>query len=577
MLPDSLPRDAPQAEIAMFELIRDAKGLDDCFCLHSLGIARHRRKSYAEADLVFIGPHGVFCLEVKGGHVVRNAGTWTIGWPKGKTYNSKEGPFVQSEGTRWALYDYLGANFGTKYRNEILLGWGVAFPDIIFTETDPEWDQDLIFDQRDKTRSFGLFVDRLEHYFRQRLKDTGKPQPQRLGAARVREIVDSLRGDFEIIPSILGLMAESQEELIRLSRDQFVVLDYCLNDKNPRMICEGAAGTGKTLIAVEAARRLAKKGNKVLFLCYNDNLARFLSAGNFDEGTKPQISTIHRFIGEIIKKAGLAGELSTARESLSENAFFQTAYPRLFEDAAASLFDCDELPQFDVVIIDEAQDILTLPILNCVDLVLDRGIASGRWMFFLDSGVQSDVYGRLDVGLTTALEQYQPFTFTLTENFRNPKAIVVEMCTLTGLAEPICRRQLVSKVEYAVWRNEADQGEKLKTTISNLLMEGVAPSDICVLSARKRENACIIRFPPKVGKPITYLDPENVYRVPESIFCSSVSAFKGLESEFIILTDMPSLDLMDAWAKSIFYVGMTRARSKLFALVNQEFYDVRTR
>jgi len=117
MLPDRLPNDTPAAEVTMFELIRDAKELEPYFCLHSLGIARHRRKDYAEADLIVVGPLGVFCLEVKGGHVVRKGGTWTIGWPGGKTYESNEGPFVQSEGVRWALLDFLNKYIGPNVRN----------------------------------------------------------------------------------------------------------------------------------------------------------------------------------------------------------------------------------------------------------------------------------------------------------------------------------------------------------------------------------------------------------------------------------------------------------------------------
>jgi superfamily I DNA/RNA helicase len=56
-----------------------------------------------------------------------------------------------------------------------------------------------------------------------------------------------------------------------------------------------------------------------------------------------------------------------------------------------------------------------------------------------------------------------------------------------------------------------------------------------------------------------------------------VSGFKGLENEVVILTDLPSVDAMTPWEKSIFYVGMTRARSKLYALVDKAFLDARIR
>lgn len=571
MLPDRLPNGTPAAEVTMFELIRDAKELEHCFCLHSLGIARHRRKDYAEADLIVIGPFGVFCLEVKGGHVVRKGGIWTIGWPNGRTYESREGPFIQSEGVRWALLDFLNKHIGPNVRNEVLLGWGVAFPDIIFDQTGPEWDQEVIYDQRDKAAPFSAYIARLEMYFRRRLTETGKHQPPKLSPARIAEIVDKLRGDFQAVSSMKGLLADSQRDLIRLSREQFSVLNFSLNDRNPRIICEGAAGTGKTLIAMEAARRLSAVGRKTLFLCFNDNLQRFLRTDAADAGDRIRISSFHRFLGNMIRNAGLSGQLEAARSSLPETELFEKAYPELFESAALRLLEEGELPQFDVIIVDEAQDVLNGSMLNCLDLVLDHGFAGGRWLLFMDTGLQADVYGRMDKRLVERLRSFKPATFELLENFRNPKGIVTEMCALTGAPEPSCRRNLLSKVEYISYRNEEDQGRKLRALLLELLRQGVFPSQITILSGRKGQDSCVCRYSPDIGKPIVQLDFDNGPTPAEAISAASIPAFKGLENEVLILTDLPPLEPMTAWVRSIFYVGMTRAKSKLFALVDPTF------
>src|SRR5262249_28884484 len=162
----------------------------------------------------------------------------------------------------------------------------------------------------------------------------------------ITEIVDKLRGDFEVVPSMKGLLSDSQRDLIRLSREQFAVLNFALNDRNPRIICEGAAGTGKTLIAMEAARRWSADGKKTLFLCFNDNLQRFLSADAAEVGDRMRISSLHRFLGETIRKAGLSARLAAARASLPETELFEKAYPELFESAASALLEEGELPQF---------------------------------------------------------------------------------------------------------------------------------------------------------------------------------------------------------------------------------------
>src|SRR5205823_10471774 len=121
------------SEREVFALIQNAADSGDYICLHSLGIARHKRKDYAETDFVFIGPPGVFCLEVKGGHVRRKNGVWEIGWP-GKSYCSYEGPFKQAQSARWALADYVNRHLAYDIRKRSIWGWGVIFPDIIFNE-----------------------------------------------------------------------------------------------------------------------------------------------------------------------------------------------------------------------------------------------------------------------------------------------------------------------------------------------------------------------------------------------------------------------------------------------------------
>ncbi len=51
--------------------------LDDSWTvLHSVGLARHASKPWAEADVVLVGPPGVLVLEVKGGRLERRNGRW---------------------------------------------------------------------------------------------------------------------------------------------------------------------------------------------------------------------------------------------------------------------------------------------------------------------------------------------------------------------------------------------------------------------------------------------------------------------------------------------------------------------
>ncbi|CDX40030.1 putative NERD domain protein [Mesorhizobium sp. ORS 3359] len=573
MYPDRVPAGTPRGEADMFSLIQQASGSDDYVCLHSVGITGHGRKEYAEADFVVIGPPGVFCIEAKGGEVTRVNGVWTIG-PKGQTYTSDEGPFAQSEGTTHPLRVHLERELGLK-RDEFLLGWGVAFPHISFSIRSTEWDLEVVYDERDKAKSFVEYIKRLAKHFSARRQKIGRPESPKLSPARVKQIASALRGDFELVPTVRGLLVDSKRELASLSAAQFAILDFALNDRNPQIICDGAAGTGKTLIAMEAARRLARGGRKVLLLCFNAQLGRFLAMDASEMGAAVTITTVHKFMSDLIRKGGFGTQLRAATSS--DAAYFNRMMPDLFEKAAYALIEESGLPFYDVVIIDEAQDVLNAPIMNCIDMVLLDGFRNGRWLIFLDSGLQSKVYGRMSDEVLAYLRGSKPAEFLLCDNYRNPKAVVSEMCQVTGIEAPICRRTLVSNVDYRPYGDTREEGRKLRALLVELLHQGVPPGSISILSAKARQEACVTRHPPEIGKSICYIEDETVRCPTDSISAASVPAFKGLENEVIILTDLPSLEPKSDWTQSVLYVGMTRARAKLYMLVHQAYIDARTR
>ncbi len=123
------------------------------------------------------------------------------------------------------------------------MSWGVAFPDIVFAEKDPEWDPlEVIFDQSDKSAPFSDYPERLERYFRQRLTDTGKTPAAQAQSCKDRENRGLSPGRLRSRSLHKGALAESRSELVRLSSQQFRLLDMALNDGNPRILCDGGRG-----------------------------------------------------------------------------------------------------------------------------------------------------------------------------------------------------------------------------------------------------------------------------------------------------------------------------------------------
>ncbi len=575
MLPTSPSGDCTPSERAVFEIVGSSDNSSDYFCLHSVGLARHERKEYAQADFVVVGPPGVFCLEAKGGNVSREDGVWTIGWPDSQ-YTSTEGPFKQSEGTRWPLIDELSKRLGTNIRNYALVGWGVMFPDIIFDQTDPEWDLDQVYDQRDKRRDFVGFVEQLARYTADRRRETGQFVPNRLGPSRIREIVNCLRGDFEVVVSTTGLISDSEQELIDLSEDQFRLWNVILSSDNPRILCDGGAGTGKTLLAVNAARILSEDGLGVCFLCFNRNLSLQLQREAIGSASKFDVSTLHQMLERVIQQGGGKELLADARRSSNDEEYFEHRVPDLFSDSVIRLLEDDAFKQYDVLILDEAQDVLSTQLMNCISDLLVGGIVDGRWLIFYDSGVQSTVFERLNPDVLKHLREQGPTTIHLTDNYRNPPRIIAEMCQLLALQPPVCRRNLRSNVEYGSYDRSEQQGRKLRTTLMELIREGVPASSITVLSPLRKEAACINEHPPEVGKVVIYLDKLSAWPSDvDAITAASISSFKGLENEVIVLTDLDQPRKGSAWANAMIYVGMTRARTRLIALVDQDFIDFR--
>lgn len=553
----------------MFDRIRDCPDSDDLICLHSLGIARHDRKDYAEADFVVIGPDGVFCLEVKGGEVERKNGVWKIG-SGAKFYTSSEGPFKQAQSARWGLIRYLDKALGRSIRKEAAIGWGVVLPDVRFDRADPEWDQAVIYDIRDTARPFTEYLNRLSTYVRERAEETGRGIAAKLSAQRRIEYAQILRGDFAAVQSVAGLLLESESELVNLSADQHRVLDYALSEANPRLLCDGPAGSGKTLIALEAARRLSASGRSVLLLCYNDNLAHFLKIDVAATAPGVRMSTLHGFLAETIRAGGL-GDALNGLSITSET--FDRRYPELFETACSILLDEGALPQFDVIIVDEAQDILTIPFIDCLNLVLSGGFRTGRWLICYDSGPQASLYGRADPTLLQTLRSFGAFAVSLTENFRNPKQIAVEASRIAGIGEPICRRTLRSPVEYRRYAGEKDQAKRLRGLLLELLKDGVMPGSVSILSWVRSDLSTVAKYPPDVGK--SFRKVEGHGRTDSEAFTyGTIAGFKGLENDVVILTDLPE-HLGGEAIRSAIYVGMTRARAKLFVFVTDAWLDAR--
>ncbi len=104
---------------------------------------------------------------------------------------------------------------------------------------------------------------------------------------------------LQLVSSLSSRIDEEAPVLLRLTQEQIQILDMLA--EMPRIAVKGPAGSGKTIVATEKAKRLADVGQRVLFLCYNRPLAEFLA--QTAQGYK--VKTFHTLCRELSVAAGL--------------------------------------------------------------------------------------------------------------------------------------------------------------------------------------------------------------------------------------------------------------------------------
>ena len=551
------------AERRIFNVIKNAKRTENWLCLHSLGLARHDTKRLGEIDFVLITSHGVFVLEVKGGRIRRQGGNWIYTDRFDQEHVKVEGPFDQAASAMFTLERELRRAFPGTRLAEILLGFGVIVPDVNFHVLGPDVDRAQVYDVTDRHRPFRAYVDRLVDFSRRR------DQRQRRGLrdADIRKVTDYLRGDFDLLPSLDSIMEDTEQQLLQLTEEQYVVLDILEDD--PRVIIDGAAGSGKTVLALESARRAARKGDRVLVVCYNRLLADRLREKLAEEFASDRIvvASLHQLFFRLINESSFHQEMEHRRETLSDQQVFEQLMPELALYAAME----EVIPRFDRVVVDEAQDVLTPDTLDVLSELLHGGMESGRWWLFLDSNNQASIYGNFDSSVlsdlrTNARSQY------LTVNCRNTKEIAYHTSLVAQPKLSTVGRIDGLPVEFVSYPKTKSSFDKLGAILEELKSNGVHRGRIMVLLTRVPDASAESTL---AGLGITSLRDgrKDAQSVVARARWSTVSGFKGLESDVIILVGVENI--IDDWWRAICYVGMSRARSRLYVVLSSECEEIR--
>ena len=550
MLPAACPHDTrSEAESRIFEHLK-SETPDAWVALHSLGLTRHRRKPWAEADFVVIAPNGIFVLEVKGGAVRRINREW---WTNDQRLD--ESPFDQAAGAAAALFHDLRDTVAAVRTS--LVGHGVCFPSVIFNVDGTDLESDLVYDARDVQRPFVHYIARLAEHWNRRLADrlpgfTPKP----LGATDIRAVLERLAGDFDLVPSLRADIGEVTRELVRLTDAQVAIFRGL--EENRRVVVRGSAGTGKTLIAIADAERLAQRGARVLVTCHSNALCDYLAA-RVAHKPKIDVRAFQQLCGELIVKAGIE---DPRRPGGRAEEYYDVLRPTAALEAWCEL---DPAPQWDALVVDEAQDLLTGAASDLLEAVLVGGWNEGVWRLYLDP--LQDIFGASHREVIDRICD-RGAQLRLGINCRNTAEIGRDTSIATGC--PIQETLPVNGPD-PTWLPYADNRDHLRLVgkqIRSWIESGIRPEEIAVLSPVRRHNSVLADGMPQ-GVPCRLVDGPIIDQAKRrgAVQFSTVAAFKGLESDVVLLLDDRLLGREDRRATT--YVGMTRARAVLAVMYDQ--------
>ena len=553
LIPDYISAGSNGSERRLFEILRRSEGLKGWFGLHSFNLIRHASKREGEIDFLIVGPAGLFVLEVKGGQLKRKNGAWLVKDRFKRQYRKQESPFDQAKSGLYSLTSDLVKNLGFRADRHVF-GYGVVFTAMEFKVGSPEWDRAIICDKLDLQQPIESYVERLATHWRARGR--GK---QDLSRRQVEELVAYLRGDFEAVLTLSDQVAESEVELAELTTEQIRTFDIA--SSNPRILLSGAAGTGKTMIAVEMLKRNVAQGQSVLLLCYNKLLAgylKFLLAKQAVAG-RYEVDTLHNFIRRHIH---VPNEQIDAAED--KTALFKKEFPDKFLSAVAT----QDIRQFDYLIVDEAQDILSSRYLAVFDKIVNGGLDNGRWLVCLDNKSQN-IYSTAGE-IKPALESLRSKAaqLELTVNCRNTPNIAQAVELVAGIDIAEVKEKSGATVKYMWYKDVEDQLRQVSALIKRFLKEGFSAGDITILSPRAAENS-LAESRLRADFSMHRLIPADFIGAgrQDSIGYSTIHAYKGLENKAVVLTDIESIN---EGRKLLNYVGLTRARALLAIAVKRD-------
>lgn len=514
-----------------------------------------------EADAIVVHPdHGLLVIEIKSGTPSRDHdGRWHLG---GRSL--PQSPFEQASQSQHVLHDKLMDLPDWPTGLDPLTGHAVAFPDVDLASLPRghallglDAPTDLVLDAAALESADAIRTWLLGAFDFWVGDGAGRKRPP--GPGGMALIDELLRPTFSLRRLVRGRIAEDRDELLALSAFQSRILDQARAVRRVEVV--GPAGSGKSMLAAEKARRLAAEGYRTLLVCFNQRLATTLQRDLADAkapGGGLTVTTFHRLCEVLGKAAGTLPE----RPSPIPQAWWEGTLP----DALVEAIDADPETRFHAIIVDEGQD-FARGWLDSLELLL-YSQGDVFWVFHdpAQALFRPDVAGELGLNRLELFEDHRnpPAVARLADRFR------------VGDAEVVSLRQGGQPATIIPAEPGRETTEALRRVLHELVHDEQVPTfGIAVLSGRSARDSDVWKQR-RFGNAILWneavddagrslgLPPEEVPDEPDDVVLfETIRRFKGLEREVIVLVELPQDgERLD----ELLYVGLTRATTHLVVI-----------
>jgi hypothetical protein len=478
--------------------------------------------------VVFNKSKGFLCIEAKHGRIYSEEGLWF--YENGDLMPHSEGPFVQASTAKHELMNKIKKNQTFRdiikrctFRHAV---WMHSYErnEIEKNLKLPESDSRLVLtkdDLKDPTKTIENIFD--IPFYKKNPDGQSFEVKTNLSDNEGESIINQIIcPKFKILSAAKPNIRFSDIIFYHMLEEQSRVLDFLVGQRSVA-IC-GAAGTGKTLLAVEESKRLSMDGKKVLYLCFNQLLRNEL----FDSYKIPNVEfyTISKFCRE---KTGNFEDYDALNELL-------------FEQIVEKQFP------YDAVIIDEGQDFGIRDIEKSDILkTLREGLLE------IEDSVFYIFYDRMQCvhnsDLPSVIDNCDS-KITLYKNCRNTKHI--GQSSINPLdAQDKKRITFLNELTGDAVNLHFCNSDNVISKIDELIKK-YKDSKTIILTCATETTSCIAN----------YIQKDKDYSYYNKTKFTTCRKFKGLEADTVILLDITP-ETFKGENKQLFYVGSSRAKLNL--------------